>query len=72
VIAYNAGGALDYVVPGKTGEFFKPQTKDSLTAALEKFDPKKFDRATIEKSAVLFSSKQFQEKIRAFILKSAK
>jgi glycosyltransferase involved in cell wall biosynthesis len=72
VIAYKAGGALDYVVPGKTGEFFKPQTKDSLIAALEKFDPKKFDRATIEKSAALFSSKQFQEKIRAFILKSAK
>lgn len=37
VIAYKNGGALDYVVPGKTGIFFEKQTANSLTEALQGF-----------------------------------
>lgn len=39
VIAYRDGGALDYVVPGKTGQFFQKQSIDSLTKALQNFKP---------------------------------
>ena len=34
VIAFRAGGALDTVVPGKTGEFFDTQTPESLQQAV--------------------------------------
>ena len=33
VIAYNKGGALDYVVPGKTGLFFEKQTVKELSCS---------------------------------------
>ncbi len=36
VIAYRGGGALDYVIPGETGEFFSPQNTKALTKALQK------------------------------------
>lgn len=35
VVALRRGGALDYVVPGKTGVFFDSQTVDSLNAAVD-------------------------------------
>ena len=35
VVAYGAGGALETVLEGKTGLFFREQTADSLAAALE-------------------------------------
>ncbi len=37
VIAYQSGGALDYIKPNKTGVFFKKQTVDSLVRALENY-----------------------------------
>ncbi len=67
VIAYKAGGALDYVDAGKTGVFFKEQTVDSLTAALKNFDARKFDHAYIKKSALAFSPQEFSKKMRAFV-----
>lgn len=67
VIAYKAGGALDYVVPGKTGEFFDEQTTASLIAALRKFDAKKYKPDTIVATAEQFSVEKFHERMRAFI-----
>jgi glycosyltransferase involved in cell wall biosynthesis len=42
VIAYKAGGALDYVKENKTGLFFEEQSVESLCEALKKFNPSKF------------------------------
>ncbi len=67
VIAYKAGGALDYVKEGKTGIFFEAQTVESLAAALKKFDPKKFDHAAIKKAALQFSPQEFSKKMQKFI-----
>ena len=39
VIAFAGGGALDTVIPGKTGEYFTEQTVESLKAVLTGFDP---------------------------------
>ena len=39
VIAYAAGGALDTVREGVTGEFFREATPESLAEAVRRFDP---------------------------------
>ncbi len=67
VIAYKAGGALDYVVPGKTGIFFEEQTTASLTKALQAFTASDFNASIISKFAEQFSVKSFTSKIRAFL-----
>jgi glycosyltransferase involved in cell wall biosynthesis len=69
VIAYKAGGALDYVVPGKTGLFFEEQTARSLAAALRQFSPRKFDNQQIAAAAERFSRQRFVQKMRAYIKK---
>ncbi len=67
VLAYKAGGALDYVVPGKTGEFFKEQSAESLMEALKKFDPAIYDRAKISSHANEFSGEEFKVKFQNYI-----
>ncbi len=62
VIVYKAGGALDYVIPGKTGEFFTEQTVDSLKTALQSFDSKKYDQTIIKSKAKEFSIEKFTQK----------
>jgi glycosyltransferase involved in cell wall biosynthesis len=70
VIAYKAGGALDYVVPGITGEFFAEQTVDSLVEALKKFDSSKYDSAKIRAKAEEFSVEVFKSKIAEVVKES--
>lgn len=71
VIAYKAGGALDYVQPGKTGEFFSEQTAESLAAVLEKFTPEKYNSSQIQKFTTGFSAQEFKNKMSAFIRRSS-
>lgn len=67
VIAYRAGGALDYVQPGLTGEFFDEQTVESLVAALQAFKPHDYDHAAIRRSAAQFSNEEFARRMAHFI-----
>ncbi|MCA9332158.1 glycosyltransferase [Candidatus Saccharibacteria bacterium] len=67
VIAYRAGGALDYVIPGKTGEFFDQQTTDALSEVLTNFDSQKYSSAVIKKQAQRFSRQAFQKKLSDYI-----
>jgi len=67
VIAYRAGGALDYVAEGKTGEFFNIQTTDSLSDALRTFEPKDFDEQEIRKHAERFSDDSFRRNIKKYL-----
>jgi glycosyltransferase involved in cell wall biosynthesis len=69
VIAYKAGGALDYVKPGVTGEFFARQTPESLAQMLQKFDPGAYNKAILQGQARQFSSQVFQTKFSQLILK---
>jgi glycosyltransferase involved in cell wall biosynthesis len=66
VIAYKAGGALDYVEPSKTGLFFEEQTADSLANAIENFKPSSFDSKIIADRAAKFSPPAFQSAIKSF------
>ncbi len=69
VIAYKAGGALDYVTP-KTGLFFSQQTTQSLVAALQKFNAANFKRQQLQKSAGQFSAKNFRDHVSDFLSKA--
>ncbi|MCA9332267.1 glycosyltransferase [Candidatus Saccharibacteria bacterium] len=63
VIAYRGGGALDYVVPGKTGEFFDNQNTDSLCRVLEDFEPQKYSSDDIKRESKRFSVENFQKSL---------
>ncbi|HTB49122.1 MAG TPA: glycosyltransferase [Verrucomicrobiae bacterium] len=67
VIAYQKGGALDYVIPGKTGLFFDKQMVKSLVNALETALSKSFDYEAIAEHADQFSTANFQKNLRAAI-----
>lgn len=67
VIAFRGGGALDYVIDGKTGTFFKEQTVDSLCEALKKFETLSFDHTEIAKTATAFAPQVFDTKMTQFI-----
>jgi glycosyltransferase involved in cell wall biosynthesis len=64
VIAFEAGGVLESVIPGVTGEFFSPQTAEGLKKVLTGFDPKKYDARTIKSVAAKFNKNTFQTKIK--------
>ncbi len=67
VIAYNKGGALDYVVPGKTGLFFEKQTVKDLVKVLEAAAAKSFDYQAIAEQAAQFSVAAFDKNMRSYI-----
>lgn len=69
VIAYKAGGALDYVINGETGLFFDEQTVESLASSLAKFNSISFDHQQIIKKAQEFSAQKFQNNMFASINK---
>ncbi len=67
VIAYRAGGALDTVKEGVTGEFFDKQTIASLAEKLKTFNYKLYNRQAIIENANQFSYQVFSEKIKKVI-----
>ena len=67
VIAYKKGGALDYVVEGKTGLFYDEQTVDSLIKAIEAFPNYHFDHQAIAQHAEQFSPQAFRKHLADFI-----
>ncbi len=60
VIAYRAGGALDTVVEGVTGEFFDKQTVEALSKTIQKFNYKLYNRQAIIDNANKFSAENFK------------
>jgi len=67
VIAYGRGGALDTVIPGKTGLFFAEQTPESLVEVLRDFDPSEFDGHEIRRHAERFDSAVFRARFRQHV-----
>jgi glycosyltransferase involved in cell wall biosynthesis len=67
VIAYAAGGALGTVIEGVTGSFFREQTADSLAEAVDGFNDREFDSATIRRHAQGFDKDTFKKRLRAFV-----
>lgn len=67
VIAYKAGGAIETVIPGKTGEFFYPQTAEALAKVVKKFKPEDYKRGSLVENAERFSKERFFEKWRKIL-----
>lgn len=67
VIAYGAGGALETVVEGQTGMFFKKQTVESLCAAIEEFESLRLDAAACRENARRFAESVFIDKMNGVI-----
>lgn len=63
VIAYKAGGALDYVVSGKTGAFFDSQTAESLANTLPAFTPTDYEEIDLLSKSKQFTPERFHDKI---------
>lgn len=68
VIAYRAGGALETVVPNRTGILFAEQTPASLADAIQKFESKKFTSSVIRKHAERFDIESFKKKFFEFTM----
>lgn len=67
VIAYKAGGALDYILPSKNGQFFEKPNAKSLAAALQAFKPDRYSHPAIAVFAQRFSSEHFQRRMAHYI-----
>lgn len=72
VIAYKAGGALEYVKEGVTGALFEKQTVESLVKTLRAFNPADYDHKKISRSTSKFSIKQFNTKMEKVLIKYMK
>ena len=72
VVAYEAGGALDYIKPEKNGWFFSEQTDSSLIETLEKLPGKKVSPTKISATANEFSAAIFHKAIKNIVDKSWK
>lgn len=67
VIAVKAGGFLETIIPGKTGQFFDTASVESLTIVLENFDPKNFKKEDLINQAEKFSKERFVREITELI-----
>ena len=66
VIAYQAGGALETIVAGLTGEFFDAQTWESLVNQIIHFDPHKYNSQLIQAHAAKFNTQRFEREIKDY------
>lgn len=69
VIAYKAGGVLESVIEGKTGEFFSPQTPEALIKMVKQFKDDKYKFDDCQRNAQRFSQKIFIKNFKEFIKK---
>ena len=67
VVAYGRGGALETVIDGKTGVFFKEQTVESLIDGVNKLENIKFNKNEIRKHAEQFDEEIFKKKISSYV-----
>ena len=63
VVAYRAGGALETILPGETGEFFYPQTVEALAGALSVFHSGRYSPERCRMRAEEFSRRRFAERL---------
>jgi glycosyltransferase involved in cell wall biosynthesis len=67
VIAFKGGGALDTVIPGKTGMVFEEQSVESLKRALLAFDEREYNPAELRAHAMIFDSAVFKRQIAEYV-----
>ncbi len=68
VIAAAAGGALETVQAGVSGQFVPPDDASALKRTLRSFDPDDFDAGEIRRGAQRFSAEAFREQFAQQVL----
>jgi glycosyltransferase involved in cell wall biosynthesis len=71
VLAFAKGGAMETVMPGKTGELFGEQTAGAIRAAVEGFQPDAYDPEAIRLHAEAWDAPRFRDQIRKIVLETA-
>ena len=66
-IAYAAGGALETVIDGETGTFFRALTPAALADAIRAFDPDAYDPQRLRAHAEQFAPERFIARLRAIV-----
>lgn len=72
VIAVRAGGYLETVIEGKTGEFIKEASAEDLIESLNQFDYTKYKPEDCQRQAEKFSKERFIKEIKDLISKNLK
>jgi glycosyltransferase involved in cell wall biosynthesis len=67
VIAFNSGGAPEYVIDGKTGILFAEQTAESLINAVKRFQTYTWETEVIRSKAEEFNVTIFTSRIAKFV-----
>ena len=70
VIAYGRGGALETIIPGRTGLFFDEQTPAAVAAAVRKFEsapPGTFTPEAAQQNASRFRVSRFRSEFQRFV-----
>jgi glycosyltransferase involved in cell wall biosynthesis len=69
VIAYGKGGAVETVIPGKTGILFAEQTVESLMTAVRLFESGRFafEIADLQQNADRFSTDRFRQAFSEYV-----
>ncbi|MGB0386066.1 MAG: glycosyltransferase [Ardenticatenaceae bacterium] len=70
VIAYGAGGALDTVIEGQTGLFFRHPDSTDLVEAVLRFQNMSFDKTEIRAHAKQFDENNFKQQIKEWVEES--
>jgi glycosyltransferase involved in cell wall biosynthesis len=70
-IAFGAGGALETVIPGETGELFEPQDADALAACIRAFEPDRYSPERLRSHAERFSIERFRHAISRLVADTA-
>jgi len=63
VIAYGAGGALDTVIEGETGVFFREPTSEALIQAVSRLGQYEFDPDRLRRHAQRFGVSRFRQEL---------
>lgn len=63
VVAYAAGGALDTVIEGQTGVFFREPTPESLADAVRRLEGMNFAAPALQAHAEQFNEARFQREL---------
>jgi glycosyltransferase involved in cell wall biosynthesis len=67
VIAFGAGGALETILPGVSGEFLEEQSWENLAHHVIRFDDLRYNALRIREHAEKFAAPIFREKIRRLV-----
>lgn len=67
VVAYAAGGALDTIVDGLNGAFFREPTADSLAERIAGFDATAYDPGELRAHAGRFDIANFKRRLRELV-----